>query len=222
MAEAGASAGDGAGRTVPPKRQATGGGNVLALAYLVIWVVILVVFKKVYTKYLSKSGRKKSWFGKHSERDAYESLLQTDPDNDEMLRKALVKRAMSDIRRMRTLAEEKDSVYNLMRAGSISEEMWTEFKQAEQELTLEIYDLQAEAETFKRGWADNVLKEAAELVDKEDALRMLMQKKDQEEKRGREEQKRAQRQKEHETRVLREQEERARRMTEKYLSTRDN
>ena len=163
--------------------------------------------------------KQKDWFGKHNEREAYEALLRSDPTNEESLRKALLRRAMTDIRRLWNIHEEKDSVYNLMRSGAISEEMWGEFKQSENELNLELYDLQAEAETFKEGWSESILKEAAELVKREEMIGKLKKARELEDKKSKEEKKRLAKQKEHEERTRKEQDEKARRMTEKYLSS---
>lgn len=94
-----------------------------------------------------------AWFGPNPERDAYEELLiqfqektsgNTEDgdgttitqsiidDMEEQLRKALLKRAMTDLKRAWSLGEDKDSVYKLMRQSDLSEEMWAEFKEAEQ------------------------------------------------------------------------------------------
>lgn len=137
-----------------------------------------------------------AWFGPHREREAYESLLMqvqdsqqqqhSSPDGvdekspaanpvdlEESLRKLLLRRAMTDLKRAWQLQEEKDSVYKLMRSAAISESMWEEFKEAENALQLEIYDLQAEAETFKPGWGAEILKDAAALVKRERELQAM-------------------------------------------------
>src|ERR1700733_15640018 len=116
---------------------------------------------------------------------------------------------MTDIRRLWNIHEEKDSVYNLMRSGAISEEMWGEFKQSENELNLELYDLQAEAETFKEGWSESILKEAAELVKREEMIGKLKKARELEDKKSKEEKKRLAKQKEHEERTRKEQDEKA-------------
>lgn len=127
------------------------------------------------------------YFGANKERAAYlDALKQLDRLGDideegaaykeqlELCRKALVRRAMTCVRRLWKLHADKDSVYALMRAGSIDEHVWQEFKAAEQHLQVEIYDIQAESETFREGWSGNVLREAAELCRKEDHLNEVL------------------------------------------------
>lgn len=144
--------------------------------------------------------------------------MRTDPDNEEALRKALMKRAITDMRRLMELNEEKDSVYNLMRTGAISEQMWADFKTAENDLQLELFDVQAEAETFKKDWSQAVLKEAAMLLHKERELIEMKKAKEAEEKMMKEMEKKLNKQKEHEERMTVEQEEKATKVRERLLA----
>lgn len=160
----------------------------------------------------------KGWFGKNPDKEAYEELLRTDPDNEEALRKALMRRAITDMRRLMELNEEKESVYNLMRTGAISESMWTDFKTAESDLQLELFDVQAEAETFKKDWSQNILKEAAMLLHKERELLEMKKAKEAEERMMKEMEKKVQKQKEHEERMSVEQEEKANRVRERLMA----
>lgn len=61
-----------------------------------------------------------------------------------------------------------------MRSGAIEERVWQDFKAAETGMQKEIYAVQAEAETFREGWSENIIREAAELCRKEDALNKLL------------------------------------------------
>lgn len=160
----------------------------------------------------------KGWFGKNSDKEAYEELVRTTPDDEEGLRKALMRRAITDMRRLMELTEEKESVYNLMRTGSISEAMWNDFKTAESELQLELFDVQAEAETFKKDWSQSILKEAAMLLHKEREITEMKKAKDAEEKRIRDAEKKMQRAKEHGEKMSEEQEEKANRVRERLMA----
>ena len=51
--------------------------------------------------------------------------------------------------------------------------MWNEFKEAESAMQIEIFDLQAEAETFKAGWGKEVLRDAAGLIKRERELQSM-------------------------------------------------
>lgn len=61
-----------------------------------------------------------------------------------------------------------------MRSGAIEESVWQDFKAAENGMQREIYAVQAEAETFKPGWSEGILREAVELCRKEDALNLFL------------------------------------------------
>lgn len=80
---------------------------------------------------------------------------------------------MTDLRRAWKLQEEKEPVYKLMRSGAIGEGMWGEFKEAESAMQIEIFDLQAEAETFKAGWGKEILRDAAGLIKRERELQTM-------------------------------------------------
>ena len=148
----------------------------LAGTYLIGWVIILVIFKLTYNRYQrQKQFSKKKWYPIHPEKDAYEELIAKGEENEEDLRKALLRRAMTDLKRVWELQEEKEALHKLTRSGAIPESMWNSYKDADHDMQLEIYDLQAEAETFKSGWSQSILKEAAQLVQRERELQMLRQ-----------------------------------------------
>lgn len=163
-------------------------------------------------------GSKKGWFGKNPDKEAYEELLRTDPDNEDALKKALMRRAITDMRRLMELNDEKESVYNLMRTGAISEAMWADFKSAESDLQLELFDVQAEAETFKKDWSQSIMKEAAMFLHKEREILEIKKAKDAEEKMVKDMEKKMQKAKEHEERMSVEQEEKANRVRERLMA----
>lgn len=163
---------------VPPSgtngNRAVHGGWVLAGTYLIGWLIFLVIFKVVYTRYhRQKQNGKKKWYPQHPEKEAYEELVAKGEENEDLLRKALLRRAMTDIRRVWELQEEKESLHKLTRSGVIPESMWNSYKDADHDMQLEIYDLQAEAETFKPGWSQTILKESAQLIQRERELKVL-------------------------------------------------
>lgn len=148
----------------------------LAGTYLIGWVIILVIFKLAYNRYQrQKQLTKKKWYPTHPEKEAYEELIAKGEEDEEVLRKALLRRAMTDLKRVWELQEEKEALHKLTRSGAIPESMWNSYKDADHDMQLEIYDLQAEAETFKPGWSQSILKEAAQLVQRERELQMLRQ-----------------------------------------------
>lgn len=150
------------------------GGWEITVSFFIAWAIILVVFKFIYDRYQKKArANKKRWFKTHPEKEAYEALLASKPDDEDGLRKALLRRAMTDVKRIVQMQEEKDSLFKLMRAGAVPETIWNDFKDSEQEMQLEMFDLQAEAETFKPGWGQAILTEAAQLVQRERELTMM-------------------------------------------------
>lgn len=151
-------------------------GWILAGTYLIGWLVILVIFKMAYNRYQRKKlVNKKKWFPEHPEKEAYEALITNGEENEEVLRKALLRRAMTDVKRVWELQEEKEALQKLTRSGAIPESMLNSYKDADHDMQLEIFDLQAEAETFKPGWSETILKESAQLVQRERELKMLHQ-----------------------------------------------
>lgn len=149
-------------------------GWILAGTYLIGWLVILVIFKMAYNRYQrQKQLGKKKWYPVHPEKDAYEELVAKGEENEEILRKALLRRAMTDVRRVWELQEEKEALHKLTRSGAIPEAMFNSYKDADHDMQLEIYDLQAEAETFKLGWGQAILKEAAQIVQRDRELQAL-------------------------------------------------
>lgn len=151
-------------------------GWMLAGTYLIGWLIILVIFKLAYNRYQrQKLVNKKKWYPVHPEKEAYEALITNGEENEEVLRKALLRRAMTDVKRVWELQEEKEALQKLTRSGAIPESMLNSYKDADHDMQLEIFDLQAEAETFKPGWSQTILKESAQLVQRERELQMLHQ-----------------------------------------------
>lgn len=147
------------GSTMQKRPLPVRGGLMLFAAYLLSWLIIIYVSKRIYSSWYRRQteARRNRWFGGHPEKDAYETALALPEGSgdqmidEEKLRKLLLRRAMADFRRVLQLNQEKESLYNLMRSGAVSEDMWNNFKEAENDMQIEIFDLQAEAETFKQG-----------------------------------------------------------------------
>lgn len=136
------------------KMSAKGGWQLLG--YLFAWVLIFYFGRRLYCHYRNKRkiAAQDSWFGGHPERDAYEAAVGARASGDqsvdeEKLRKLLLRRAMTDMRRLLQITQEKEPLYNLMRSGAVSEEMWADFLEAERTMQVELHDLHAESETFK-------------------------------------------------------------------------
>lgn len=148
------------------------GGTALILGYSCFWLLVFyLVFRYFHRKKRGDEGD--AYFGPHKERLAYLEAVKKG-EEESNLRKLLLRRGMTDVRRLWKLQSDRESVYSLMRSGAIEEKVWQDFKAAETGMQKEIYAMQAEAETFKEGWSDTVIREAADLCRKEDALNMLL------------------------------------------------
>lgn len=112
--------------------------------YHIVWLTSLI-------------GKVEDWFPSHPEREKYESLVRAydDKGDDEAsvkpLQIALMHRAMTNIRRAWELQEERRSMSKLMQMGAINETLWDKLQRAEHDLQIEIYDVEAEAESYIEG-----------------------------------------------------------------------
>lgn len=143
--------------------------------FLGIWLVIFILFK-LYSKWKASLIKKTNWFGPNREKDAYLLLLkelEDDKDSsneddlllmEEKLKKALIKRTMTTMRRLFELQEDSDCLTTLSRNGSLSEELMASFKTAQNELQAEMLECQEDAETLKEGWGDKLFDEAGKMI----------------------------------------------------------
>ena len=130
---------------------------VLALVGLVL---LIRIFRCIFSSKRSSTqsvglGSEESddwdWFGPNKAKEQYETCLVNSPDNIVELKKLLRERALEIIKRLRKLEEEKEALGKLYKNGSISQTMWESLTDAEKEAQLEVFDIQAEADTFEKG-----------------------------------------------------------------------
>jgi hypothetical protein len=166
-----------------PKKtaKASARGGTIILGYSIFFVLMLfLVYRYFYKK---KKDISEEYFGINVERTAYLQAVNSNPPvEEETLRRLLLRRGMTAVRRLWKLQADRDSIYSLMREGAVGESVWQSFKSAETGIQREIYEIQAEAETFKEGWSDGILKEAVILCQREDTLNTLLKDKEKEEK----------------------------------------
>lgn len=109
--------------------------------------------------------RIESWFPSHPDRDVYISLLSQDPPpSDQLLKAALLRRAVTDVQRIIRIREDKTALTALLAKGSIGDDLWTSFQAAEKELEAEILEVVAESNTFREGWGTIIFQTASEIV----------------------------------------------------------
>ncbi len=83
---------------------------------------------------------------------------------DEVLKAALLNRAMADVRRIIRMRDDKQALQALLQRGSLGDETMERFTLAEKELEAEILDVVSEANTFKDGWGQIIFPTASEMV----------------------------------------------------------
>lgn len=97
-----------------------------------------------------KSASLEPWFPQHVQRDIYLSLLHINPeDADEktpqvpitLIKAALVRRAVEDIRRIIQIRTAKQALGTLLARGSIGDDLWQRFVRAEKEMEDELRDV---------------------------------------------------------------------------------
>jgi len=74
---------------------------------------------------------------------------------------------VADVRRIFRIREDKTALASLLQKGSIDEELWANFQQAEKELEAEIVEVVTEANTFVEGWGQIIFQSAGEIVQNE-------------------------------------------------------
>lgn len=88
-----------------------------------------------------------SWFPPHLARDAYLSLLKLDsqhqpkaagPVPKSMIKAALLRRAIEDIKRVEDLRNRKQACATLLERRSIGDELWHQLLRAEMEMEIEL------------------------------------------------------------------------------------
>ncbi|KAE8225281.1 hypothetical protein CF319_g1950 [Tilletia indica] len=138
------------------------------VAYIGTLIIALLAFSRVYRKRKAEAFAKghTPWFESHPERDVYQTLIaaQNDQIPEEVLKAALLSRAMTDVRRIIRMRDDKQALAVLAQKGSIGDETMTNFAHAEKELEAEILDVVSEANTYREGWGQIIFPTASEMV----------------------------------------------------------
>lgn len=89
------------------------------------------------------------------------------PVPDPLLTCALLRRAMTDVERIRQLRESKAALQTLLQRGQIGDDLWAAANAAEKDLELELHEVAGEANTFRPGWGQIIFAQAQEMVSHE-------------------------------------------------------
>ncbi|KAG0354692.1 Sec62/63 complex, subunit Sec66 [Gamsiella multidivaricata] len=138
----------------------------LAIIYIGGWILSMRVFGYFWKNRKLAINDAEPWFGEHVARNQYIALLQqTEPEATEpQLTAALLRRAMEDVVRVLSMREDKQVLANLVKQGTVGDDIWTQFTLSEKELEAEIMAVIEEANTFKEGWGQTILQTASEMV----------------------------------------------------------
>ncbi|TKY89314.1 hypothetical protein EX895_001845 [Sporisorium graminicola] len=138
------------------------------IGYVATLVVSMLVFSRIYRRRsaLNLAKSYQPWFPEgHEARDIYQTLVAADPPAPEaVLKAALLNRAMTDVRRIMRMRDDKQALGTLLQKGSIGDETMARFTLAEKELEAEILDVVSEANTFREGWGQLIFPTASEMV----------------------------------------------------------
>ncbi|KAI8980810.1 Pre protein translocase subunit Sec66-domain-containing protein [Pilobolus umbonatus] len=144
----------------------------LPAVYLGGCIAAMSAFSYVYRR-ASSYQLVEAWFPVNVQKEEYIALLNTEPPVPEHhLRAALLRRAMEAVRRLVQIQQEKPALQQLMKMGSIGDDLWREFNAAEQEMTAELQEIAKEANTFKEGWGPTIFSTAAQMLEHEKQKQM--------------------------------------------------
>ncbi|KAL8761983.1 MAG: hypothetical protein Q9184_001930 [Pyrenodesmia sp. 2 TL-2023] len=148
-------------------------GLLIPFAYLGILVGSLATFSSLYRKRkAAKSSSLEPWFGPHTPRDIYLSLLHLEPEPgqekppnipDGVLKAALLQRAREDIKRILEVRNAKQALSNLLQRGSVGDELWQRHQRAEKEIEAELRDVVEEANALQPNWGQSIFQSANEM-----------------------------------------------------------
>ncbi|WRT65665.1 uncharacterized protein IL334_002610 [Kwoniella shivajii] len=149
---------------------------IVPVAYISVMVTALAIFSRVYRR--RRAAEKISfepWFPAHPSREIYISLLSSSTDiPDSLLKSALLVRAVTDVKRIWRLRDDKIALTQLHQRGLIGDDTMSRFAAAEKELEAEIVDVVSEANTFRQGWGQLIFATATEMAQAEKTRETVM------------------------------------------------
>ncbi|KAI5798860.1 Sec62/63 complex, subunit Sec66 [Geopyxis carbonaria] len=138
------------------------------ISYIAVLIGSLAVFSSLYRKRkATKAASLEPWFGPHTARDVYLSLLHLEGPKavpETVLKAALMLRAKENIKRLMSLRQSKQSLQALLQRGSVGDDLWTRFQAAEAEMDEELRDVVSEANAYQEGWDQLIFQTANEMV----------------------------------------------------------
>lgn len=139
----------------------------IPFAYLGLLIGSMATFTHVYrSRKVSRAASLAPWFGPHTTRNIYLSLLHLDQQKvpDSVLKAALLRRAVEDIHRIVEVRNAKQALQSLLQRGSVGDDLWQRFQRAEKEIEAELRDVVQEANAFAPGWGQTIFQNASEVA----------------------------------------------------------
>ncbi|KAI2629767.1 Sec62/63 complex, subunit Sec66 [Hypoxylon sp. NC1633] len=146
----------------------------LPFAYITVLGGSLYTFSTIYRKRkASQSADLEPWFPPHLQRNIYLSLLHLEPEAgqekapkvpDSVIRAALLRRAIEDIRRIIQIRTSKQALNTLLQRGSVGDDLNQRFLRAEKEIEEELRDVVSEANALAPGWGQTIFQSANEIT----------------------------------------------------------
>ncbi|KAI1466824.1 Sec62/63 complex, subunit Sec66 [Daldinia caldariorum] len=146
----------------------------LPFAYIGVLGGSLYTFSTVYRKRkASENANLEPWFPPHLQRNIYLTLLHMEPEAgqekapkvpDSVIRAALLRRAVEDIRRIIHIRTSKQALNSLLQRGSVGEDLNQRFLRAEKEIEEELRDVVTEANALSPGWGQTIFQSANEIM----------------------------------------------------------
>ncbi|KAI3328944.1 Sec62/63 complex, subunit Sec66 [Xylariaceae sp. AK1471] len=146
----------------------------LPFAYITVLGGSLYTFSTIYRKRkAAENANLEPWFSPHLQRNIYLSLLHMEPEAgqekapkipDSVIRAALLRRAVEDIRRIIQIRTSKQALNTLLQRGSVGEDLNQRFLAAEKEIDEELRDVVSEANALAPGWGQTIFQSANEIT----------------------------------------------------------
>ncbi|KAI1105245.1 Sec62/63 complex, subunit Sec66 [Jackrogersella minutella] len=146
----------------------------LPFAYITVLGGSLYTFSTIYRKRkAAQSANLEPWFPPHLQRNIYLTLLHMEPEAgqekapkvpDSVIRAALLRRAVEDIRRIIQIRTSKQALNTLLQRGSVGDDLNQRFIRAEKEIEEELRDVVMEANALAPGWGQTIFQSANEIA----------------------------------------------------------
>ncbi|KAI0594326.1 Sec62/63 complex, subunit Sec66 [Biscogniauxia sp. FL1348] len=146
----------------------------LPFAYISVLGGSLFTFSTIYRKRkAAQSANLEPWFPPHLQRNIYLTLLHLEPEAgqekapkvpDSVIKAALLRRAVEDIRRIIQIRTSKAALNTLLQRGSVGDDLNQRFLRAEKEIEEELRDVVSEANALAPGWGQVIFQSANEIA----------------------------------------------------------